>query len=300
MPVSARATRSAEQAAARAHVFVRSLDTLSSARAAAHLLRAVWGSAGSTPPMGVELLRAIEHAGGYVMGAYDGEDLLGASIAFLGGGATLHSHISGVLARARGREVGFALKLHQRAWGLERGLTAITWTFDPLVRRNAWFNLSKLAAVASEYLPDFYGPMNDAINANDSSDRLLVTWPVAGASVAAAADGRAVPPDEGDLRRAGAVVTLDGDERGPVRVDAVCPPDRPMLVRVPGDIERLRRDGSAAIAGRWRAAVRDALAPPIDAGWRAVGLTRSGCYLLLSPQRLAAEARQAPVNRKPI
>ena len=76
--------------------------------------------------------------------------------------------------RARGPapRVGFALKVHQRAWALARGVPAIVWTFDPLVARNAWFNLAKLAALPAAYLEDFYGPMTDAINAGMASDRL--------------------------------------------------------------------------------------------------------------------------------
>ena len=69
----------------------------------------------------------------------------------------------------------------------------MTWTFDPLVRRNAHFNLAVLGATVDEYLVDFYGPLPDAVNAGDESDRLLVVWPVGDAATAAArrADGHA-------------------------------------------------------------------------------------------------------------
>ena len=87
----------------------------------------------------------------------------------------LHSHITGVAPHGQGRGIGFALKVHQRAWALARGVPAIVWTFDPLVARNAWFNLAKLGATPTAYLEDFYGPMTDAINAGMASDR-AVTW----------------------------------------------------------------------------------------------------------------------------
>ena len=77
------------------------------------------------------------------------------------------------------RNVGYALKLHQRAWALQRGIATITWTFDPLVRRNAYFNLAKLGVRATRYLPNFYGAMQDPINAGDDTDRLLVDWDLA-------------------------------------------------------------------------------------------------------------------------
>ena len=86
-----------------------------------------------------------------------------------------------------GRHVGFALKLHQRAWALLRGVSEIAWTFDPLVSRNAYFNLVKLGAQPAEYLPNFYGTMLDTINGDDDSDRLLVRWRLRSPHVVAAA-----------------------------------------------------------------------------------------------------------------
>ena len=65
----------------------------------------------------------------------------------------------------------------------------MTWTFDPLVRRNAYFNTVKLAARPVEYLVDFYGEMTDEINAGQGSDRLLVEWPLLAPEVVSAAAG---------------------------------------------------------------------------------------------------------------
>ncbi len=56
------------------------------------------------------------------------------------------------------------MKLHQRAWAIARGIPVIEWTFDPLVARNAYFNIRKLGAMPVEYLPNFYGIMGDGIN----------------------------------------------------------------------------------------------------------------------------------------
>ena len=80
------------------------------------------------------------------------------------------------------------MKLHQRAWAADHGLAWVTWTFDPLVRRNAWFNIGVLGAEVHEYLVDFYGPIDDSINAGDESDRLLVAWPTSDRA------GRPTPP----------------------------------------------------------------------------------------------------------
>ena len=142
------------------------------------LFNQVWGTI--TPLVGVELLRAIQHAGGYVAAAYVDEQVVGGSFGFLGrhlDQPSLHSHITGILPGVRRTGLGRAMKLHQRAWAADHGLAWVTWTFDPLVRRNAWFNLDVLGAEVHEYLVDFYGPIDDAINAGDESDRLLVAWP---------------------------------------------------------------------------------------------------------------------------
>ncbi|MEV7969420.1 GNAT family N-acetyltransferase, partial [Sphaerisporangium sp. NPDC088356] len=139
------------------------------------LFDGIWHPDPGGAPITVELMRALSHAGNYVVGAYEGDRLAGASVGFLAApaGRVLHSHVTGT---SDGRGIGFALKLHQRAWALSRGLERITWTFDPLVRRNAHFNLTKLGARPEEYLPSFYGAMEDAINGGDESDRMLAIW----------------------------------------------------------------------------------------------------------------------------
>jgi predicted GNAT superfamily acetyltransferase len=114
--------------------------------------------------------------------------MIGACAAFPAADGGLHSDITGVAARGIG--AGFAIKRRQRAWALARGITTITWTFDQLVRRNAYFNLARLAARATEYMPDFYGEMPDELNAGDPSDRLLLSWDLATPEVAATAAGQ--------------------------------------------------------------------------------------------------------------
>jgi predicted GNAT superfamily acetyltransferase len=210
------------------------------------LFNQVWGSI--TPLVGVELLRAIEHAGGYVAAAYHGEQIVGASLGFLArheGDQALHSHITGILPGVRHTGLGRAMKLHQREWARGNGLAWVTWTFDPLVRRNAWFNLCVLQARAHEYLVDFYGPIDDAINHRDESDRLLVAWATTG-------------------------------EEPPPLTDAEPGLDR---VATPEDIVVLRRTDPMA-AATWRRQVRDQLGGAMAAGAAVVGVTRDGDYLL--------------------
>ena len=257
----------AASAADRAGIRVLPLDTLSGVQEAAALFAQVWRTQPGTPPLTAEVMRAVEHAGGYAFGAYAGEKMVGASSGFLGldgRGQTLHSHISGV--NDPGRGIGLALKLHQRAWALARGIAVITWTFDPLVRRNAWFNLVKLGAVGVEYLVDFYGPMSDGVNGGESSDRLFTRW-----------DLTAEPT--GPAEAGGAVVVLD--ERGGLPVPTGTSPGAgsPVLVRLPADVEALR-SASPGLARDWRLAVREALVPAFADGCTARGITREGFLLL--------------------
>src|SRR3954452_15082581 len=172
-----------------AAVAVRTLDRIADITQAESLFAATWPG---QPPATAGLMRALEHAGGYVAGAYAGDTMVGAAAAFLASHPTpgLHSHVTAVTSAARGRGVGYAIKTHQRAWAAEHGLQSVTWTFDPLVRRNAWFNIGKLGAGIAEYLVDFYGRMDDGINDGDESDRLFAVWPVAGTILAPTLDQR--------------------------------------------------------------------------------------------------------------
>jgi predicted GNAT superfamily acetyltransferase len=241
--------------------------------AAVALLGGVWGVSSAEDLVNAALLRALAHSGNYVTGAYAGERLVGAAVAFFGAGH-LHSHLTGVDRTAQARGVGYALKQHQRGWTLRHGLTRVCWTYDPLVRRNAHFNLHKLGATATGYLPDFYGALTDGINVGDTSDRLYVDWRLDSPAAVAAARGQPRTPSPADPY---VLVDAVGDEP----VVAGPPPDGAgaLLVGVPEDIESLRRQAPET-AGRWRFAVRDALVGAFERGYRVVGFSKDGRYVL--------------------
>ena len=174
----AQAAATAAAAALRAGVDVRPLETLDQITAACAVLERVWGiEPGVVFDVQPHLLRALGHGGNYLVGAYahDGGELIGASSAFFTEplGSAMHSHITGVLAGTAGRGVGAALKWHQRLWALERGLSRITWTYDPLIARNSFFNLTRLGGRPETYFVDFYGVMNDGPNRGQPTDRRL-------------------------------------------------------------------------------------------------------------------------------
>jgi predicted GNAT superfamily acetyltransferase len=166
---------------------------------AGQLFSEVWKTPGGCPEISDDLLKALQLAGSYIAGAFDARSpghLVGASVAFgsvrpVPEPPELHSHLTGAVQDRLSSGVGFALKLHQRCWALERGIGIITWTFDPLVRRNSVFNLAKLGACAAAYLRDIYGSLPDVLNAGGESDPC---WP-AGSS--GTPPWRRLPPGTG-------------------------------------------------------------------------------------------------------
>ncbi len=260
-------------------VVISELHELEDLRELEALFLAIWARPGE-PPINSDILKALAHSGNYVAGARVRERLVGGLVGWLGGSAQqlhMHSHILGVVADSQVRGLGFELKQHQRRWCLERGVKIIEWTTDPLVRRNAYFNLYKLGAQAHEYLVNFYGVMSDGLNAGEESDRLLISWQLDSAQAAAAAAGRAVAPEVEELVRGGAATALlIGRDGEPV---AGSSPARVLLCQVPEDIVALRRSDPLS-AHAWRVALRRVLGDAFDAGYRMTGATRTGWYVL--------------------
>jgi predicted GNAT superfamily acetyltransferase len=277
-PRADEAVLAADAAARAADVRIREITALSRLDEVVRLYDGIWRR-DKNPPITTELLRAFSKAGNYVGGAYEGDVLVGACVGFFAAPAheSLHSHIAGVSAAVRGRRVGFALKLHQRAWALLRGVGAIGWTFDPLVSRNAYFNLAKLAAEPAEYLTNFYGGMNDSINAGEESDRLLVNWPLRAPSVVAACAGEGRPVSADALRRGGASVLLGISELGAPLPGTASGPVT--LVALPRDVEALRAT-DPGLAKEWRMALREALTGQLADGARITGFDRAGWYVV--------------------
>jgi predicted GNAT superfamily acetyltransferase len=124
------------------------------------------------------LLHAMVHSGSYLSGAFIENKIVGAAFAFpaTNNGLHLHSHMTAVLDEYRDQGVGYALKIDQWHWAKKENYPHLSWTFDPLVGRNAKLNIVKLGVDISAYHPNFYGDMPDALNTGDESDRLMVSW----------------------------------------------------------------------------------------------------------------------------
>jgi predicted GNAT superfamily acetyltransferase len=253
-------------------VSIRTVHDVAGLGAVSAYFGEVWRTPPAAPPYPAEVLHSLVHAGGAVHAAHDGQRLAGACAAVFGppGSGEVYS-----LVAAAEPGLGQELKQAQRAWALGLGARTMRWTFDPLVARNARFNLAKLGAVGTEYLVDFYGPMRDGVNGGDESDRLTVTWDLT-------APGP--PYDPGD--HGGAPATRDR-EAAPVTHHA---PDggtlarrdlagRHVWCRVPGDVVALRA-ADPALALRWRRAVREVFTEAFGQGFRATGMSRDGWYTL--------------------
>jgi predicted GNAT superfamily acetyltransferase len=252
-------------------VEVRELSTLEELREASELYERVWGE----PVMSVELMRAMSAHGCELLGAYAGGRIVGAQTAFLSrhdDEIALHSHVTGVDATVQHQGIGAVLKWAQRDWALGHGIEVVTWTFDPMVARNAYFNLQKLGARAVRFLRNFYGVMSDAFNAGERSDRLEIRWELRHPRVEAAAEGRTEPGAGPE----GLASLLRNREGRPVPADAEA---EVATVEVPSDYLALRAD-DPDLARTWRDAVADALEGAFDRGYEAVGFLRSGAYLL--------------------
>jgi len=252
------------------------LSELADLRELSDLFAGVWGRP-VEPPINSDILRALAHSGNYIAGTRSEGRIIGGIVGWLGGHPPnhlhMHSHILGVLPGTEARGLGFALKQHQRVWCLERGVGAVEWTFDPLVRRNAYFNLTKLGAEAARYLVDFYGPMDDGINAGDESDRILIRWELMSEKARRAAEGT---PVQAPVDASATPVLSVGDDGEPVSGELL---GRWALVQVPDDIVSVRRH-DPELARSWRHAVRAALGNAMSAGYRVTAVTRDGRYVL--------------------
>lgn len=155
-------------------LILRDLASLAEMKAAEEFQRTVWGK--DDPADNADLMLAIQHEGGLVAGAFDGDRMVAFLFAFPTSDPTAqHSHRLGVHPGCQGQGLGLRMKLYQKDWCLARGITRVRWTYDPARRANAVLNIHRLGATANIYHRDYYGQM-EGINAGMPSDRLLADW----------------------------------------------------------------------------------------------------------------------------
>ena len=230
------------------------------------LQKRVWGFVDAdTVPLHV--LVAVAHNGGTTIGAFDPErhgpdSLVGMTFGFDGHdelGAKHHSHQLGVDPRMRGLGIGARLKWAQRDQVLSQGRRRVTWTFDPLMAANAWFNIRTLGGVASRYIVDVYGQIRDELNRGLPTDRLVVDWWIDAPRVASRTERRVGVAPQAAERMPDVLVTRHQQGRPHRQVDGWRVPDaNEVRLELPRDLLRLKVD-DPELAVAWRHASRDAL-----------------------------------------
>ncbi len=248
-----------------------------------HLQIEVWAMADALQAVPHNLIYAIIHGGGNVIRADQDGVPVGFTLALVAledGVPILWSHMAGVIPSLQGQGIGFRLKYEQRRWALEHGYKTIAWSFDPLQRGNANFNLHLLKATASAYHVNFYGVMTDGINAGMPSDRMVAVWALEDEAVAAAESGMYAPGVESFPREA---FLLTSDDDGTPHVQ---PPDswthEWLFAEIPYQISALKRD-NLELAKNWQIAAREGLGGAFDHGYVAVDFADDGkrCWYIL-------------------
>jgi predicted GNAT superfamily acetyltransferase len=158
---------------------IRSLATHAELVEAVRLQKEIWGFQ-DVELLPVRLFVVATKVGGQVLGAFDGQQLVGFLLAIPGvkpGGVSyLHSHMMGIIAEYRDRRIGRALKLRQREEALARGIPLVEWTFDPLELKNAFFNIERLGAIVRRYVLNQYGTTSSHLHGGLPTDRCVAEW----------------------------------------------------------------------------------------------------------------------------
>lgn len=262
-------------------IFVRDLQSNGEREQCVHLQRSIWGR-GFAELVPESILNVSAKIGGVAAGAFlENEQMVGFVYGMTGvrnGRLTHWSHMLGVLSEYRGRAIGRRLKLFQRNWLLERGVTEMRWTFDPLVAGNAHFNLNHLGVRIHQYVSDMYGDTGSGIH-SFGTDRFVAHWDLdapieeGGSDCAPGIDWDAAP-------------VVNPDLSPPEALTAAAAPA--IRIRIPLDILAMN-ERDPAQARSWRRATRAAFGLAQNDGYAVVGFCRSAdgaaCHyrLLRSP-----------------
>lgn len=235
----------------------RSLTEPPEFEAVAAMEQTVWGMT-AADTITAHTLRVIAHTGGCVLGAFSKQQMVGCAVGFATRTDRLWSHFAAIHPDYQGQGIGRALKWYQKAWALEQGYRHMSWTFDPLQSANANFNFGHLGVTASVYHVNFYGVMNDSINAGMPSDRLEVLWDLT-ADASKAVGGASAH-------------TLLADVDGQPKLDQQAA--QPLLhITIPSDFNTLKQ-ANPQRARQWQMAVRDAFQWAFAQGYSAVNFER--------------------------
>jgi len=287
---------------------IRTLGTMDEHHACEEIQRLAW-SAGDDEVVPAHMLLAINQKGGLLLGAFDaqsqpndrGHRLVGFVMGLLAlreplrpGSAPTdvlchYSHMLGVHPEWWGQGIGYRLKLAQREAALAQGLTLITWTFDPLERRNASLNFAKLGAVCRTYIANLYGELRDGLNKGLPSDRCEVDWWLRSQRVERRIAGER--PDFDVLARGVPIINpATSGANGLLRpsAGAVTLKGKSLLAEVPADFQALKQT-DLSLARAWREKTRAIFQTAFAQGYSATEYLRQGerSYYLLAREAVA-------------
>lgn len=255
----------------------RMLQLVDEFEALATLEAHIWGAQPREllPP---SLLRSLADNGALILGAYDQAQMVGFAVAVVArhnGEFDLWSYGAGVHPDYQRQGIGWALKAQQRAWAREQGYNTIRWTYDPLQRGNANFNLHLLGVSTKIYHINYYGDLQDTLNAGMPSDRLEVIWRLDSGRVVALMD----TPKEGDAPQRPPVpgtfmLTVTPDGAPEIHTPLEAHPAA-LYAEIPQNIAKLRRL-RPALAYAWRMALREVLLSAFALGYSAVDFVEDG------------------------
>jgi predicted GNAT superfamily acetyltransferase len=257
----------ASETARVAGVQLRPLTRLEDADQILRVMIATWGEHQLIPR---EMLRALGDSANPPYGAFSADELVGYVLGWIAAdeedGLVVHSHMLAAMPERRHRGIGYALKLAQRAQALDIGVRVVRWTFDPLIARNAWFNLGKLGAIADRFHRDFYGAMTDLMNRGERSDRFVVRWDLE-------REPGPEPAVSGPL-----VLAAEGQADRPHPSEAEVPAEGPARLQIPRDHQALR-EADPELARVWREATAEAIEKVMATGRIASAFTVDSCYV---------------------
>jgi predicted GNAT superfamily acetyltransferase len=269
---------------------LRILESIEELELVENLQRAVWPGSETDIVPGHLLITAV-HNGGLVVGVFGQSDsesedvpLVGFVFGFPGlyptpdGPRLKHcSHQLGVHPDYRGRGLGFLLKRAQWQMVRHQGIDRITWTYDPLLSRNAYLNIARLGAVSNTYLRELYGEMRNGLNVGLPSDRFEVDWWVNTERVGRRLSSKSrLKLDLAHFLAAGAEiinptqVTQEGTPVPTTMEKDILAGEQPtlILVEIPANFQQLR-SSDIELARTWRMHTREIFEVLFKAGYLA-------------------------------
>jgi len=244
------------------NIVIRRLNTIPELEEVNKLEKLIWGVEN---PLCVDHLNTISKNGGFMLGAFDRDLMVGMNFScpcFLHGQVYLWSDFMGVRKEWRSKGIGEAMKKTQAETAKEAGYSLIAWTFDPLETPNAYLNLSKLGAVTSTYYRDYYGAMNDNLNKGMPSDRLQVEWWLDQPK------NQVLPDQPGD-----SLIDWCLNEKGlpkPLKIFEEIKGEK-LSVSVPANYRIMIKE-DFGLALKWRKTIREVFEKYFSEGWAAVDL----------------------------